>query len=151
MVLLGVVVRFVQEARADSAAARLRATISVHATVRRGGPAREVPVADLVQGDVVELAAGDVIPADVRLLACKDVFVTEGSLTGESFPVEKFAAREDAAGRSPLERTNVCYLGTSVESGAATAVVVATGLTTFLGGISRPSSSSNRRPVSTAG
>ncbi len=136
MVLLGVVVRFVQEARADSAAAKLRAMISVHATVRRGERAREVPVADLVQGDVVELAAGDMIPADVRLLACKDLFVTQGGLTGESFPVEKFAAREDAAGRSPLERTNVCYLGTSVESGAATAVVVATGLTTFLGGIS---------------
>jgi len=136
MVVLGVVVRFVQEARADSAAAKLRAMISVHATVLRGGQSHEVPIANLVTGDVVELAAGDMIPADVRLLSCKDLFLTQGSLTGESFPVEKFAAREDAAGRSPLELTNVCYLGTSVESGAGTAVVVATGLTTFLGGIS---------------
>ena len=136
MVALGVVVRFVQEARADSAAAKLRAMISVHATVLRGGAPRDVPVAALVPGDVVELAAGDMIPADVRLLACKDLFLIQGSLTGESFPVEKFAAREGIAGRSPLELTNVCYLGTSVESGAATAVVVATGLTTFLGGIS---------------
>ncbi len=136
MVALGVVVRFVQEARADSAAAKLRAMISVHATVVRGGAPRDVPVAALVPGDVVELAAGDMIPADVRLLACKDLFLIQGSLTGESFPVEKFAAREGIAGRSPLELTNVCYLGTSVESGAATAVVVATGLTTFLGGIS---------------
>jgi len=130
------VLRFVQEARADSAAAKLRAMISVHATVLRDGRPREVPVADLVPGDVVELAAGDMIPADVRLLSCKDLFLTQASLTGEAFPVEKFAAREEAAGRSPLEWTNVCYLGTSVESGAATAVVVATGLTTFLGGIS---------------
>lgn len=136
MVVLGVGVRFVQEARADSAAAKLRAMISVHATVLRDGQAREVPIADLVPGDVVELAAGDMIPADVRLLACKDLFVIQGSLTGESFPVEKFAAREDGADRSPLELNNVCYLGTSVESGAATAVVVATGLTTFLGGVS---------------
>jgi len=136
MIVTGVAVRFIQETRADSAAAKLRAMISAHATVLRGGRSQVVPVADLVPGDVVELAAGDMIPADVRLLSCKDLFVIQGSLTGESFPVEKFAAREDVADRSPLELTNVCYLGTSVESGAGTAVVVATGLTTFLGGIS---------------
>jgi len=136
MVVLGVVVRFVQEARADSAAAKLRAMISVHATVLRGGQPEEVPIANLVPGDVVELAAGDMIPADVRFLSCKDLFLIQGSMTGEPFPVEKFAASEATAGRSPLELTNVCYLGTSVESGAGTAVVVATGLKTFLGGIS---------------
>jgi Mg2+-importing ATPase len=136
MVVLGVVVRFVQEARADTAAAKLRAMISVHATVLRGGQSQEVGVSHLVPGDVVELAAGDMIPADVRLLTCKDLFVVQGSLTGESFPVEKFPAREPAGGRSPLEFANVCYLGTSVESGTATALVVATGLATVLGGIS---------------
>ena len=136
MVILGVVLRFVQEARADSAAAKLRAMISVHATVLRDGQPQEVPIGHLVPGDVVQLSAGDMIPADVRLISCKDLFLTQASLTGEAFPVEKFAAREEAAGRSPLELTNVCYLGTSVESGAATAVVVATGLTTYLGGMS---------------
>jgi Mg2+-importing ATPase len=136
MVILGVVLRFVQEARADSAAAKLRAMISVHATVLRDGRPQEEPIGRLVPGDLVELSAGDMIPADVRLISCKDLFLTQASLTGEAFPVEKFAAREDAAGRSPLELTNVCYLGTSVESGAAAAVVVATGLTTFLGGMS---------------
>jgi len=136
MIVTGVAVRFVQETRADSAAAKLRAMICAHATVLRGGRSQVVPVANLVPGDVVELAAGDMIPADVRLLSCKDLFLIQGSLTGESFPVEKFAIREDVAGRSPLELTNICYLGTSVESGAGTAVVVATGLTTFLGGIS---------------
>ncbi|HEY1188405.1 MAG TPA: magnesium-translocating P-type ATPase [Gemmata sp.] len=136
MVLLGVLVRFVQEARANSAAAALRAMISVHATVLRDGQPREVPIAELVPGDVVEIAAGDMIPADVRLLACKDLFLVQVSLTGESYPVEKFAAREAPAGRSPLELSNVCYLGTSVESGSGTTVVVSTGLTTFLGSIS---------------
>lgn len=136
MVLLGVVLRFVQEARASSAAAKLQAMISVHATALRDGQPQEVPIGHLVPGDVVQLAAGDMIPADVRLLSCKDLFLIQGSLTGEAFPVEKFAAREEAASRSPLELTNVCYLGTSVESGAATAVVVTTGLTTLLGGMS---------------
>ncbi|CAN5480248.1 magnesium-translocating P-type ATPase [soil metagenome] len=136
MVAIGVVLRFVQETRASSAAAKLRAMISVHATVLRNGQPQEVPIAHLVPGDVVELAAGDMIPADVRLICCKDLFLAQSSLTGESFPVEKFAPREEAAGRSPLELTNLCYLGTSVESGAATAVVVATGLSTFLGGMS---------------
>jgi Mg2+-importing ATPase len=136
MVILGVVLRFVQEARADSAAAKLRAMISVHATVLRDGRPQEEPIGRLVPGDLVELSAGDMIPADVRLISCKDLFLIQASLTGEAFPVEKFAAREIADGRSPLELTNVCFLGTSVESGAATAVVVATGLTTFLGGMS---------------
>lgn len=136
MVFLGVVLRFVQEARASAAAAKLQAMISVHATVLRQGQPQEVAIGQLVPGDVVQLAAGDMIPADVRLLSCKDLFLIQGSLTGESFPVEKFAAREELAARSPLELTNVCYLGTSVESGAASAVVVTTGLTTFLGGMS---------------
>lgn len=136
MVILGVVLRFVQEARADTAAAKLRAMISVHATVLRDGQPQEVPIGHLVPGDVVELSAGDMVPADVRLVSCKDLFLTQASLTGESFPVEKFAAPEAVAGRPPLELANVCYLGTSVESGAATAVVVATGLATLLGGMS---------------
>ncbi|HTI50214.1 MAG TPA: HAD-IC family P-type ATPase, partial [Planctomycetaceae bacterium] len=136
MVILGVVLRFVQESRADTAAAKLRAMISVKATVLRDGKPQEEPIGHLVPGDVVELAAGDMIPADVRLISCKDFFLTQSSLTGEAFPVEKFAPRVEAAGRSPLELANVCYLGTSVESGTAIAVVVATGLTTYLGGMS---------------
>ena len=137
MVVLGVALRFVQEARADNAAAKLRAMISVRATVVRDGKAQEEPVGQLVPGDVVELSAGDMVPADVRVISCKDLFVTQATMTGESFPVEKFAAREDTADRSPLELKNVCYLGTSVESGSASAVVVATGMSTYLGGMSR--------------
>ncbi|MGD0073722.1 MAG: magnesium-translocating P-type ATPase [Candidatus Binataceae bacterium] len=133
MVLLGVSLRFIQEARADAAAAKLKAMIRVTATVVREGNAREIPLAELVPGDVVKLAAGDMIPADVRLLSCKDLFLIQASLTGESFPVEKFDAPEPSSNKPPLELKNICFLGTSVESGSATAVIVETGLKTYLG------------------
>jgi Mg2+-importing ATPase len=133
MVVLGVSLRFIQEARADAAAAKLKAMIRVTATVVRAGTARELPLAELVPGDIVNLAAGDMIPADIRVLSCKDLFLTQASLTGESFPVEKFDLPEPSSRRSPLELSNVCFLGTSVESGTATAVVIETGLKTYLG------------------
>ena len=137
MVVLGVALRFVQEARADTAAAKLKAMIRVTATVVRDGVAREIALSELVPGDIVKLAAGDMIPADVRLMSCKDLFVIQASLTGESMPVEKFDARETAAATSPLELKNICFLGTSVESGTATAIVVGTGSTTYLGSIAK--------------
>lgn len=132
MVVLGVVLRFVQESRADTAAAKLKAMISVTATVIREGQTREVPLADLVPGDVVKLAAGDMIPADLRLISAKDLFVIQASLTGESLPIEKFEVTE-SNGKPAIEFRNLCFLGTSVESGTATGVVVATGLQTYLG------------------
>ncbi len=89
MVVLGVTLRFLQEARADHAATKLKAMISVTATVVRGGQSRELPLSQLVPGDVVQLAAGDMIPADLRITSCKDLFVIQSSLTGESLPVEK--------------------------------------------------------------
>jgi Mg2+-importing ATPase len=107
--------------------------IHVTATVVRDGAAREIPLRDLVPGDIVKLAAGDMIPGDVRLLSSKDVFVSQGSLTGESLPVEKFHDPETEKGTSPTELKNTCFMGTSVESGTATAVVVTTGVQTYLG------------------
>lgn len=133
MVLLGVLLRFVQEARAGAAAAKLKAMIRVTATILRDGQAIEVPLADLVPGDVAILSAGDMIPADLRLISCKDLHVIQASLTGESFPVEKSAAPQETKGRSPLELENLCFLGTSVETGTAQGVVVATGPHTYLG------------------
>ena len=133
MVVLGVSLRFVQEVRADTAAARLKAMIRVTATVVREGSEREIPLAELVEGDIVKLAAGDMIPADLRLLSCKDLFLTQASLTGETFPVEKHELPDTVADRLPLELRNICFLGASVESGAATAVVIETGLNTYLG------------------
>jgi Mg2+-importing ATPase len=133
MVVLGVSLRFLQEARADAAAAKLKAMIRVTATVVRGGNAQEIPLAELVPGDIVKLAAGDMIPADIRILSCKDLFLNQASLTGESFPVEKFDVPEQLASKAPLEIKNICFLGASVESGSATAVVIETGLKTYLG------------------
>jgi Mg2+-importing ATPase len=133
MIALGVGLRLIQEAKASSAAAKLKAMISVKATVLRGGTAQEVPVSHLVPGDVVQLTAGDMIPGDVRMVQAKDLFVIQGSLTGESFPVEKFAVEKKSDTSSPLDLTSIAFLGTSVSSGAATAVVVATGKDTYLG------------------
>ncbi|MEB2285707.1 MAG: magnesium-translocating P-type ATPase [Myxococcales bacterium] len=136
MIVLGIGLRFVQEARAGDAAAKLRAMIRVTATVLRGGTPVEEPLDRLVPGDVVQLSAGDMIPADVRILACRDLFVTQASLTGESAAVEKVATAAAAGpGRTTLELANLCFLGTAVESGTATALVVETGPRTYLGGI----------------
>ena len=135
MIVLGVGLKLIQEAKADSAAAKLKAMISVTATVVRDGTPREVTVSQLVPGDVVKLAAGDMIPGDVRIVTAKDLFVTLGSLTGESFPVEKFETEKTAATTAPLELSSIAFLGTSVESGSALAVVVATGSQTYLGGM----------------
>ena len=133
MLILGVLLRFVQETRADAAAAQLKAMIHVTAAVVREGREEEIALRELVPGDVVELSAGDMIPADVRLVAANDLFISQGALTGESMPVEKHAVAETRAGIGPLETANLCFLGTSVESGAATAVVLATGGQTYFG------------------
>ncbi|HEX4119783.1 MAG TPA: magnesium-translocating P-type ATPase, partial [Verrucomicrobiae bacterium] len=137
MVVLGVALRFIQESRADSAAAKLKAMIRVTATVIRDGKAREVPLGQLVPGDIVKLSAGDMVPGDVRVLTSKDLFIIQATLTGESLPVEKFDAVETRDNVSPLEFSNVCFLGTSVESGTAQAVVVETGPQTYLGTIAK--------------
>ncbi len=137
MVVLGVGLRFFQELRAGNAADKLKAMIKVTATVLRDGQPRELPLGHLVPGDVVQLAAGDMIPADLRLVSCKDLFVIQSSLTGESLPVEKFDAREDIGSRPALELKNTCFLGTSVESGAAVGVIVETGFKTYLGSMAQ--------------
>jgi len=137
MVALGMSLRFVQETRADNAAAKLKAMITVTATVVREGQAKEIPLRELVPGDVVKLSAGDMIPGDVRLVSAKDLFVIQATLTGESLPVEKSEAPDLRENVSSIERTNLCFLGTSVESGSATAVIVATGTHTYFGKVAR--------------
>ncbi len=135
MVVLGLSLRFVQETRADTAAAKLKAMISVTATVLRDGQPKEIPLKDLVPGDVVKLSAGDMIPGDLRLLSAKDLFVIQATLTGESLPVEKLDARDSRENVSPIERSNLCFLGTSVESGTAIGVIAATGPQTYFGNV----------------
>jgi Mg2+-importing ATPase len=133
MVVLSATLRFVQEARADAAAAKLKAMIHVTANVFRDGKPLEMPLRDLVPGDIINLHAGDMIPGDVRILTAKDLFVSQGTLTGESYPVEKFHDSAPQASNSPIDLKNICFMGTSVESGTATAVVVVTGTNTYLG------------------
>ncbi|HYQ30009.1 MAG TPA: magnesium-translocating P-type ATPase, partial [Polyangiaceae bacterium] len=135
MIALSVGLKLIQEAKASNAAAKLKAMISVKATVLRDGVPKEVAVSQLVPGDIVQLSAGDMIPGDVRLVVAKDLFVVQGSLTGESVPVEKFVTARDQDTASPLELGNIAFLGTSVGSGAANAIVVATGKETYLGGM----------------
>ena len=137
MVVLSVSLRFLQEARADAAAAKLRAMIHVTATVVRDGMPKEIPLHDLVPGDLIHLSAGDMIPGDVRLLSSKDLFVSQGSLTGESLPVEKLHDVETKTVTSATELKNICFMGTSVQSGTATAVVVTTGVQTYFGSMAR--------------
>ena len=133
MVLLALSLRLIQETKADNAAAKLKAMIKVTATVLRDGQPKEIPLKELVPGDVVKLSAGDMIPGDVRLIAAKDLFVIQSTLTGESLPVEKTDPRDSRQNISIIECSSLCFLGTSVESGAATAVVVATGAQTYFG------------------
>jgi len=135
MVILGIVLRFVQEMRADHAAEKLKAMVSNTATVVRAGKESEVALKKLVPGDIIHLAAGDMVPADVRLLSTKDLFLNQSALTGESLPVEKKAGAISADFNNPLELQNTCFHGSSVVSGAATAVVIHTGNQTYFGSL----------------
>jgi len=136
IVVVSVTLDFVQERRAGTAAGRLRERVAITATVRRDGMALEVAVGELVPGDVILLTAGDLVPADCRLIEARDLFVNESLLTGESFPAEK-QARDSLAGeeREAVVPANAAFMGSSVVSGVARAVVVATGRATQLGRI----------------
>jgi P-type Mg2+ transporter len=135
MVILGIVLRYVQESRADNAAEQLKAMVRTTATVIRDGQRKEITLKELVPGDIVALAAGDMIPADVRVLTTKDLFLNQSALTGEALPVEKTVAVVDATVQNPLEMTDICFLGSNIESGTATAVVVQTGSGTYFGSL----------------
>ncbi|WP_442754870.1 magnesium-translocating P-type ATPase [Methylocystis sp. JAN1] len=138
MVALSVLLAFVQEHRSNAAAARLRAMVRTHASVRRPGAAEdpfvETSLDRIVPGDVIRLTAGDMVPADVRLIAAKDLFLNQSALTGESMPVEKFARALDRA-NEPLEAENLAFMGSNVVSGYGEALVLFTGSRTFFGAI----------------
>jgi len=161
MVAVSVLMRFVQEFRSSRAAETLRAMVQTSATVMRqysetGADERpvwrcekqDVPFEELVPGDLVHLSAGDMVPADIRMLRSKDLFVSQSALTGEALPIEKVdtlyevVAGRDAqaagvASRNPLERGNLCFMGTNVISGSALGLVVATGRRTYFGSLAR--------------
>ncbi|QIM41284.1 magnesium-translocating P-type ATPase [Leclercia adecarboxylata] len=139
MVGISTLLNFIQEARSTRAADALKAMVSNTATVLRTindkGESvwQELPIDQLVVGDVVKLAAGDMIPADLRLLQARDLFVAQASLTGESLPVEKVAHSRDPQQSNPLECDTLCFMGTTVVSGTAQAMVIATGGNTWFG------------------
>ena len=155
MVLLSTVLRFVQEGRSNRATNRLKEMVSNTATVvrhdlaedaaeearkyfearlhSRGNKRVEVPIKLLVPGDIVQLSAGIMIPADLRILTAKDLFISQAAMTGESMPVEKFTLYQGEKSHNPLELDNLCFMGTNLVSGSATAILVATGNSTYFG------------------
>ncbi len=133
MVLFSGLLRFVQESKSEGAAAALSEMIRTTARVERDEAGRvEIPLHEVVVGDIVHLAAGDLIPADLRICFAKDLFISQSALTGESEPVEK-NARPSALTGALTDAANIAFLGGNVISGSAVGVVVATGGDTVLG------------------
>ncbi|MDB5138149.1 MAG: Mg2+-importing ATPase [Mucilaginibacter sp.] len=139
MVMLSVLLRFVQEFRSNQAAEKLKSMVKTTATVlRRNEDKREIDIKELVPGDVIQLSAGDMIPADIRVMQSKDLFVSQAMLTGEALPVEKTDQFDvKASKQSLLELNNICFMGTNVVSGTAMAIVVNTGSQTYFGSLSK--------------
>jgi Mg2+-importing ATPase len=135
IVALSTTLDFVQEFRAHNAVEALRLSVAVRATARRDGTAQPVPVQELVPGDVIELIAGDLVPADARLIESRDLFVNQALLTGESYPSEKHAADLAGPPGDADAASNLVFAGTSVISGTATAVICLTGRGTVLGSL----------------
>jgi len=139
MVALSTAMRFVQEQRSNRAAQGLKDMVSHNASVLRRPPeptstpqATEIAARLLVPGDIVTLSAGDMIPADCRVLMARDLFVSQSAMTGESLPLEKFAQPGDPD-KSPLDMQNLVFMGTNITSGAATALVLTTASHTYFG------------------
>ena len=133
IVTISMTLDFVQEVRAQTAVEALRRTVAVQATVRRNGASVSVPIDQLVPGDIVELIAGDLIPADSRLLESRDLFVNQALLTGEPYPAEKQVSDAAVGAENPAGASNSVFAGTSVISGTATIAVCRTGGGTALG------------------
>lgn len=133
MVMISGTLRFVQESRSGNAAEKLLAMITTTCTVdRKDSPRTEIPLDEVVVGDIVHLSAGDMIPADVRIIDAKDLFVSQASLTGESEPIEKVATVSESTD-SVTDYTNIAFMGSNVISGSATAVVISVGDSTLFG------------------
>jgi len=169
MVCLSTLLRFVQEARSNKAADKLREMVSNTATVIRRDPSEnaaedalkyfgvlihekkakpvELPIKLLVPGDLIQLSAGDMIPADVRVLSSKDLFISQAAMTGESLPVEKFTDNRHASSNNPIEYDNIGFMGTNVVSGTARAVVVTTGNRTYFGVLAARVTATDRAPT----
>ncbi len=169
MVVISTLLRFVQEARSNKAADKLREMVSNTATVMRRDPSEnaaedalkyfgvqihlkeakrvELAIKLLVPGDLILLSAGDMIPADVRILSSKDLFISQSAMTGESLPIEKFVTNRHGSTNNPIELDNIGYMGTNVVSGTARAVVVTTGNRTYFGALAAKVTATDRTPT----
>ena len=138
MVLVSGILRFVQEAKSNKAAEKLGEMVETTISVSRTDKGTiEIPIHEVVVGDIIHLAAGDMIPADIRILKAKDLFISESSLTGESEPVEKVSDSLIRDCKNPLELENLAFMGSNVISGSAIAIVINVGDDTIFGGIAK--------------
>lgn len=136
MIFLSVVLNFLQEYSASRAAEKLRERTATKATVIRLGEKQEVKITDLCLGDVIFLSSGDLVPADARIISCKDFFVNQSSLTGESFPIEK-TSEKISKNLSITDLDNIVFSGSSVITGSSEALIVKVGKDTELGKIAQ--------------
>jgi Mg2+-importing ATPase len=147
MVMVSGMLRFIQELRSGNAAKTLSEMVETTVCAARRfkdketgenySEKKEIPMDEIVVGDVIHLAAGDMVPADVRIISAKDLFISQAALTGESEPVEKFGQLVKGAGLDPLGLNNLAFMGTNVISGSATAIAVTVGDDTILGSIAQ--------------
>jgi Mg2+-importing ATPase len=137
MAMMSIFLSFIQEYRAGKEADKLSEMVRATATVFRNSRPKEIKIREIVPGDIIDLSAGDMIPADLRILSCKDLFINQASLTGESFPIEKFPGAANPKNSSLSELTNIAFMGSSVVSGTAIGVVIKTGISTQFGELSR--------------
>lgn len=129
-------IHFVQDLRAKKSVAKLKEMVSNTTAVVRDEVLEEIPITDIVVGDIIKLSAGDIIPADLRIIESKDLFLSQSSLTGESEPIEKFNENEEQT-KDIFDLENICFMGTNIVSGSATGVVIATGKDTYIGQMSQ--------------
>lgn len=134
MITISGVLHFVQEEKSNRAGEKLKSMIKTTASVCCEGEFNEIDITNIVVGDIVKISAGDMIPADLRILKAKDLFISQASMTGESEPVEK-CPNVNKKAMSHLELCNIAYMGTNVISGYAIGIVIATGNNTYLGTI----------------
>ena len=177
MVVLSTLIRFIQEGKSNRAAENLIAMVTNTASVIRQSKVedtlqnptinttqttqdhspflhsaaikqtQELPIQELVQGDMIVLSAGDMIPADCRVIVAKDLFVSQAAMTGESLPIEKFSDPSHNTSSNPIELSNILFMGTNVVSGSATAVVISTGNLTYFGTIATRVTAADRAPT----
>lgn len=137
MILVSGFLRLQQEAKSNKASEKLTEMVQTTTRVERERQKEEVPLDEVVVGDIIHLAAGDIIPADIRIIRAKDLFISQSALTGESEVVEKFSNLDNNNYDAILERPNLAFMGTTVISGAAQGIVVAVGNDTFFGQIAQ--------------